>query len=254
MDHLFSVQIATNFDVETAILLNHMAFWIMKNAAEEKHYHDGLYWTYNSTKSFTKIFPYWSSDQINRLLRKCISNNLIVKGNYNKFSYDKTSWYSLTNESLCYFPILKTTIIPENTDCAKSPNGSGEIANTIPDSKHIYKNTISVSGDTPVTISTAEIINAYHEVLPECPKIKVVDRTLAGQITKMKKHWPKYQKDGKTFSIDSFKDYLNYIKEHFSWFIAPYTTPSGRVKQNNLRAFTREINITKIVNGEFSAT
>lgn len=103
------------------------------------------------------------------------------------------------------------------------------------------------------TATAEEIVEAYHEVLPECPRIKVVDGKLKCQLNRMRKNWPSYQKDGKKFSIESFKDYLNYIKVHYTWFITPYVTPSGIKKNSGLRNLTRETNITKIVNGEFSA-
>ena len=103
-------------------------------------------------------------------------------------------------------------------------------------------------------IEYQQIIEAYHEVLPECPRIKVIDRKLKTQLNYMRKNWPQYQKEGRAFSIDSFKDYLNYIKKNYAWFTKPYTTESGKVKRNGLRVFTRETNISKIVNGEFSAS
>lgn len=103
------------------------------------------------------------------------------------------------------------------------------------------------------TIKTQEVIEAYHEVLPDCPKIKVAGAELTKQVRAMIKNWPKYQKDGKSFTIDSFKDYLNYLKEHYTWFVTPYVTESGKTRRNNLTNFTREKNIVRIVNGEFSA-
>jgi hypothetical protein len=98
------------------------------------------------------------------------------------------------------------------------------------------------------------ILQVYEEVLPDCPKIKVVDSKLKQQLHQMRKNWPKYQKEGKAFSLESFKDYLVYLKTHYGWFVQPYTTESGSIRRNSLRNFTREINICKIVNGEFSAS
>jgi hypothetical protein len=103
-------------------------------------------------------------------------------------------------------------------------------------------------------ITKEEVIDAYHETLPESPKIKVCGNDLTKQIRSMIKSWPKYQKEGKEFSIESFKDYLNYIKKFYPWFIQPYTTESGKTKRNNLTNITREKNIVRIVNGEFSAS
>lgn len=98
----------------------------------------------------------------------------------------------------------------------------------------------------------SEVVNAYHETLPENPKIKVVDDKLKRQIKNMINKWPSYQKDGEIFTIDSFKQYLTVLKQHYAWFVKPYQTESGIKKQNNLRVFTREINISKVVNGEFN--
>ena len=48
MQHTFDIDIAAKYGVEEAILLNYFDFWIQKNEANDRHFHDGLYWTYNS--------------------------------------------------------------------------------------------------------------------------------------------------------------------------------------------------------------
>lgn len=118
--------------------------------------------------------------------------------------------------------------------------------------EHILRKRDNISSNAHKAIKNQQIIDAYHETLPDCPKIKVIDSKLDKQLNHMKQNWPRYQKEGRSFSIDSFKDYLNYIKQFFPWFIKPYVTQNGNTKRNNLRVLTREINITKIVNGEFS--
>lgn len=146
-----------------------------------------------------------------------------------------------------------------NTDCrGVSERDGGGVSDRdtyqYPDLNHINM-IISVSDETNDNKIPSDqlIVDAYHEELSECPKIKVVDRKLQAQFKHMIKNWPKYQKDGNKFSIESFRDYLNYIKLHYSWFVNPYVTSTGNTRQNNLRVLTREINITKIVNGEFNA-
>lgn len=93
----------------------------------------------------------------------------------------------------------------------------------------------------------------YHEELPELPKIRKLDRQYKNQLNKMIKDWPSYQIEGKPFTLDSFRNYLRVIKDNYGWFLKPYTTESGNIVKCSLRKLTREINITKIVNGEFSA-
>lgn len=119
--------------------------------------------------------------------------------------------------------------------------------------EHSSKSVKGSRNTSSISREDQEIIDAYHELLPNSPKIKRVDQQFSNQLKKMRKNWPEYQKDGKEFSIESFKDYLNYLKRYYSWFVKPYTTTSGNLRCNNLRVITRDINITKIVNGEFSA-
>ena len=130
MNHSFNIDIAKEYSIEEAIILENMAFWINKNMANKKNERDGRYWTYNSQSALTKIFPYWSRSQIQRIIKKLETNELIVKGNFNKAGYDKTTWYALTDKALEAYGLL---IVRNRTmDCAKSNNGLCEIEQPIP--------------------------------------------------------------------------------------------------------------------------
>jgi len=110
MEHHFDVDLAKQHGVNAAIFLNNIAFWIQKNVANKRHLKDGSFWTYNSQEAFTKLFPYWSRQNIRTIINYCLKNDLIVLGNFNDKSYDKTTWYSLTDKSLLFFPQLKELI------------------------------------------------------------------------------------------------------------------------------------------------
>lgn len=47
MIHNFDINIAEKYGINAAIILQNMYYWIEKNRANEKHFHDGYYWTYN---------------------------------------------------------------------------------------------------------------------------------------------------------------------------------------------------------------
>lgn len=145
MNHIFNVDIATKYGVDVAILLQNLDFWIGKNIANDKHFYDGNYWTYNSQEAFTKLFPYWNRGQIQRILAKLETEKLIIKGNYNKTSFDKTCWYALTKK---YYSIIGNQI----PDCTKLNNGEYENEPTIP-----YINTD---------------INTDINIIPPTPKIE----------------------------------------------------------------------------------
>lgn len=98
MNHSFDVDIATKYGILEAILLDSINYWSLKNEANKKNYFDGNYWTYNSTRAFSELFPYASQKKIQTALKKLIKEGLIVTGNYNKNAYDRTLWYALTEK------------------------------------------------------------------------------------------------------------------------------------------------------------
>lgn len=102
MEHHFNVSIAEDFGIESAILINYFFFWTDKNAANERHLHDGRYWFYNSRKAMCGTFPYMGEMTIFRTIQKLISNELLVKGNYNEDKWDRTAWYAFTDKGLEY--------------------------------------------------------------------------------------------------------------------------------------------------------
>lgn len=134
MQHSFDVEIAIQYGINQAIILNNLFFWIQKNKANGKHFYDGHYWTYNSKKAFSELLPYMSERQIDYALSKLVKDGLIIKGNYNKLSYDRTLWYALTNKAK---ELLKVPVESISQNCKMEQtnlqNGSNEIVQPIPD-------------------------------------------------------------------------------------------------------------------------
>jgi len=98
MEHLFDTGIAQKHGVDAAILIRHLQFWLIKNKADKRHQHDGRTWTYGSVRSFSKIFPYWTSKHISRLLNTLMDKGILLKANHNKTTYDRTLWYAFADE------------------------------------------------------------------------------------------------------------------------------------------------------------
>lgn len=103
MQHHFDIDIAKEFGVNTAIFLDNIAYWTLKNIANKTHYYDNLYWTYNTIQAFTQLFPYWSIRQLRVIIDYCVDKNLLIEGNFNQHKYDKTKWYALTKKGLLLF-------------------------------------------------------------------------------------------------------------------------------------------------------
>ena len=68
MNHSFNVELAIKYGIEEAILIENFAFWIKKNAANNKNYINGEYWTYNSAKALEELFPYMNLKKVQRTL------------------------------------------------------------------------------------------------------------------------------------------------------------------------------------------
>ena len=96
LPHCFEVELAEKYGILEAILLNYFWHWIKKNEANNTHFHDGRYWTYNSVKAFCELFPYASTKMIRNALSKLVNEGLLMTGNYNKLPFDQTKWYAFT--------------------------------------------------------------------------------------------------------------------------------------------------------------
>ena len=100
MTYQFDANIAALYGVDESIMIYNLSFWIRKNEANGKHFHDGRFWTYNSIEAFTKLFPFWTARQIRRILKSLEDKGVIVTGNYNTSAYDRTTWYAFGDSFL----------------------------------------------------------------------------------------------------------------------------------------------------------
>ena len=124
--HSFDPEIAKQVGINAAVIYQNILWWAERNAANNKHNYEGLWWTYNSIAAFGELFPYLTSKQIRTALDRLEEQKLIVSGSFNKSAYDRTKWYAPT----C--PVGKFDL----------PSGANEIApqgEPIPVSKPDYK-------------------------------------------------------------------------------------------------------------------
>jgi hypothetical protein len=123
--HSFDPDIAQRVGVHAAVIYQNIFWWTQKNAANGKHIKDGYVWTFNSRTAFAKLFPYLTESQIKTALQKLCDSGLIIKGEYNASSYDRTNWYA-TTESAKW---SESANLAEIAIGQKSPMGWIRIAN-----------------------------------------------------------------------------------------------------------------------------
>lgn len=96
--HSVDVELAKKVGFDEANMLGFVAYWVKNNRDNNRNFYDGRYWTYNSAQALTEQFPYWTRRQISGLLEKLEKVGAIIKGNYNKNKFDRSSWYALTDK------------------------------------------------------------------------------------------------------------------------------------------------------------
>jgi len=96
--HSVDVELAKKVGFDEANILGFVAYWVKNNRDNNRNFYDGRYWTYNSAQALTEQFPYWTRRQISGLLEKLEKMGAIIKGNYNKNKFDRSSWYALTDK------------------------------------------------------------------------------------------------------------------------------------------------------------
>lgn len=170
MEHQFNVALAKEYGIEEAILIHNLFFWIKKNVVNGKHLYDGRYWTYNTQKALSDLFPYINETKIQRCLKGLCEKGVIIKGYYNKNKLDRTCWYAFTDNAIC---ILQN----EGYDIGKMKNANSQNEATIPDSKHTDSNT-DKKEDTNVSkkeekkkLTFSEDVEYLYSLYPsKCPK------------------------------------------------------------------------------------
>jgi hypothetical protein len=96
--HSFDPKIAEMVGIAPAVIYQNIVWWIAKNEANEQNFYDGHYWTYNSVKAFSTLFPYLTEKQIRTSLDKLVEVGLLLTGNYNASAYDRTKWFRLSTQ------------------------------------------------------------------------------------------------------------------------------------------------------------
>lgn len=99
MTYTFDEEIAKEYGVNEAIMITNFQFWIKKNKANNKNFNDSHYWTYNSKKAFSELFPFWTEKQIKTILQHLCDKGVLIKGNYNQSTFDRTLWYAFVDEN-----------------------------------------------------------------------------------------------------------------------------------------------------------
>ena len=228
--------LAVKLGLNEALVLQQIHYW----ATMKLNLKDGYYWVYNTYEDWANQFPFMSKSTIGRVLRNLEKNKVIVVGNYNKLSFDKTKWYRIDYNELKKYEssasndgfVEPVSDVPKyNHDDAKlvSSTTSERVNNTIDytktstDIKDIvepkaqqpspipkiieYLNTVANKKFKPNTSATTKLLNARLSDGYTLQEIKyVIDNKTAEWLnTDMQK----YLRPETLFNATKFESYVN---------------------------------------------
>ena len=171
MNFSFDGDFAKEHGVNEAIMYQYFSYWIAKNKANDKHFYDGYTWTYNSQKALTELFPFWNRAKIQRIIASLENQGLLIKGNYNKLAYDRTTWYAL--------PKFERTLVQNRTD-----NGSD-------------LNDVQFKNEQPIPINyqlTKQLTTENKDIVEQSPTTPIPYQEVVDYLN---------QKTGKNFKASS---------------------------------------------------
>lgn len=145
MQHHFNVEVATKYGVHSAILLDNFYYWIEKNRANGNNFFDGYYWTYNSKKALSELFPYLSEKQVRTAIENLVNDGILITGNYNEMKMDRTTWYSITKKGYELLGDCRTSLF----DLPNLANASDFEGRAIPNNKHTDNKPNNIGPDEP---------------------------------------------------------------------------------------------------------
>ncbi|MBA7609234.1 hypothetical protein ES703_16422 [subsurface metagenome] len=119
--------LAEEIGLNESIIYLQLEFWI---SISDKEY-QGKIWTYQSLRSFQKVFRFLSRDTINRAIKSLEKQKLIKIGNFNKKKYDNTRWFAIDYKGVDRIKSL--TVSQIQGGLSHSATGLSQNATTIPE-------------------------------------------------------------------------------------------------------------------------
>lgn len=172
MDYFsFNAGYAVKYGIEEAIMIENLSYWIEKNAANNRHFHDGRFWTYNTAEAFTKLFPFWSAPQIRRIMKSLEEKGVIIVGEFNDSSYDRTKWYAFADTFVQNTQLDLTKSSPRSNE-SERPIPDNYTGNYNPSPSQVISNDISCEGTPQRIEKTSNRLQVEESPIPPPPSPK----------------------------------------------------------------------------------
>lgn len=167
---VIDVRLANAIGLNEAIVLQQVNYWLHGKSAKKIN---GRLWTFNSIKKWHEQFPFWSETTVKRVFSALEKDGLLIAGNFNKYKFDKTKWYSIDMNKV-------SNRLGQNDPMGSAkmaPSDRANLTQPIPDTTDTYINSQARPDKSSET--RKQIINYLNEKLgtkykPNASKNKTV--------------------------------------------------------------------------------
>lgn len=157
--------VAMCYGLEEAIFLDSIMYWYRENRANNRNYQDGRWWTFNSVRAFTELFPYWSANQVRRIINRCQEKGALLSGNYNEDQRDRTMWYTPSDALLVLYGMAEEE---ENSICEKEQMDSFEVTRSFTQTDRCNKETCNTHVLNPIVpFDTGALFDRFWAAYPK---------------------------------------------------------------------------------------
>lgn len=169
----FDENIAAEYGLPEAIMLNDISYWEKQNRLNGRNFHEGKHWTYNTFKAFVGLYPYFSERTLKRAIQHLIDADLILVGNFDNDRFKHTNYYTLSDKAMEYFSERP------NRQCQNGTIGSAKMTPSYNNISNI-ENSNTVINNTDITLGTSlvsdetkrkkELFEQFWKAYPKCKR------------------------------------------------------------------------------------
>jgi hypothetical protein len=147
--------LARLFGVNAALIIQQIRYWMNNYMVAEqslpegdrRHWHNGRWWVYNTYEQWQRDnFDFWSKRTIQRHINELENKGVLISGEFNKSSGDRTKWYTIN------FDVLDKLVSQNEATVNPSSQTVQTISTNCPD--HLDKVAPSIYIDTETTTET----------------------------------------------------------------------------------------------------
>ena len=217
---MFDVDVATEYGVSAAVLFENIGFWVEHNRANRANFHDGKYWTFNSRKALLELFPYIGEKQLRTATKTLLDAGLIETGNFNSSPYDRTLWYTLSDEGYSRWR-------KGNFPFGKKTNGNAQKGTPIPDINTDIKpdSDIVPSANATGNTHTSKVIRKEYG---EYHNVRLSDEELAKLKAEFPTDWNDRIENLSEYMASKGDKYKNHLATIRNWDRMEKRQPGGK--------------------------